>query len=48
MFHERRYLKVVSEELNGKKTVVLNILDDYEYMDDELQEILKGYVEEYL
>ena len=46
--HLSRLKEKYSEELNGKKTVVLNILDDYKYMDDELQEILKGYVEEYL
>lgn len=31
-----------------KKVVCLNILDEYEYMDEELIDILEGYVAEYI
>ncbi len=46
--HLRRLQEKYAEELYGKKTVTLNIYDEYEYMDEELQEILRDYVEEYL
>ena len=46
--HLRRLQEKYPEELYGKKTVTLNIYDEYEYMDEELQEILRDYVEEYL
>ena len=46
--HIRRLQDKYYEELSGKKIIVLNIYDEYEYMDEELQEILKDYVEEYL
>ena len=46
--HLRRLQERYAEELYGKKIVTLNIYDEYEYMDEELQEILKDYVEEYL
>ena len=46
--HLRRLQEKYAEELYGKKIVTLNIYDEYEYMDEELQEILKDYVEEYL
>ena len=46
--HLRRLQEKYAEELYGKKTVILNIYDEYEYMDEELQEMLRDYVEEYL
>ena len=46
--HLRRLQEKYAEELYGKKTVILNIYDEYEYMDEELQEILRDFVEEYL
>ena len=46
--HLRRLQEKYAEELYGKKIVTLNIYDEYEYMDEELQEMLRDYVEEYL
>ena len=46
--HLRRLREKYSEEIGGKSVVTLNIPDDFEYMDEELQYILRSYVEEYL
>jgi len=46
--HLRRLREKYSEEMSGKTVVTLNISDEYEYMDEELQEIIRGYVESYL
>ena len=46
--HLRRIHEKYAEELRGKKTVCLNIPDDFEFMDDELQDILLSSVEEHL
>lgn len=46
--HVRRIKEKYADELRGKKVVCLNIPDDFEYMDDELQEIFKSYVEDYI
>ena len=46
--HLRRLREKYSDEISGKDIVTLNIPDDYEYMDEELQDILRSYVEEYL
>lgn len=46
--HLRRLREKYSDEIAGKNTVTLNILDDFEYMDEELQDILRSYVEDYL
>ena len=46
--HLRRLREKYSDEINGKDIVTLNIPDDYEYMDEELQDVLRSYVEEYL
>ena len=46
--HLRRLREKYSEEIGGKNVVTLNIPDDFEYMDEELQDILRSYVEEYL
>ncbi|MEE3399744.1 MAG: protein tyrosine phosphatase [Eubacterium sp.] len=46
--HLRRLREKYSEELSGKRIVTLNIPDDFEYMDEELQDILHSYVDEYI
>ncbi len=46
--HLRRIREKYAEELYGRKMVCLNIPDDYEYMDEELQELLLSAVDEYL
>ena len=46
--HLRRLREKYSDEISGKDIVTLNIPDDYEYMDEELQDILRSYVEVYL
>lgn len=43
--HVRRIREKYAEELMGKKVICLNIPDEYEYMDEELQELLTSYVE---
>lgn len=49
---EKKHLRRITEKypdiIAGKKVVCLYISDDYEYMDRELQELLKSYVCEYL
>lgn len=35
-------------ELNGKKLICLDIPNDYTYMDEELIELLKARVSEYI
>ncbi|MBR6365467.1 MAG: protein tyrosine phosphatase [Lachnospiraceae bacterium] len=46
--HLRRIQERYAQELYGKRVVTLNIPDDYEFMDEELQEILQGILEEYV
>lgn len=46
--HLRRLREKYSEEVSGKQIVTLNIPDDFEYMDEELQDILNSYVDEYI
>lgn len=46
--HLRRIKENYAEEVSGKKIITMNISDEYEFMDEELQEILLGYAEEYL
>ena len=46
--HLRRLREKYSEEVSGKQIVTLNISDDFEYMDEELQDILHSYVDEFL
>lgn len=46
--HLRRLREKYSEELSGKQIVTLNIPDDFGYMDEELQDILHSYVDEYI
>lgn len=43
--HLRRIQDRYAQELFGKRVITMNIPDEYEYMDEELQEILQGYVE---
>lgn len=46
--HLRRIREKFAEELGGKRTVCLNIPDDFEFMDEELQGLLLSEVGEYL
>lgn len=46
--HMRRIKDKYSDAILGKKVICLNISDDFEFMDEELQEMLKSYVEEYI
>ena len=46
--HVRRIREKYPDITCCKKIICLNIGDDYEFMDSELQELLKSCVEEYL
>ncbi|MCM2996154.1 low molecular weight protein tyrosine phosphatase family protein [Paenibacillus cellulositrophicus] len=46
--HERRLKEKFSLDLNGKRVIRLDIEDEYRYMDEELIEILKTRVSEYI
>ncbi|MFC5649246.1 low molecular weight protein tyrosine phosphatase family protein [Paenibacillus solisilvae] len=46
--HVRRMKEKFQEMLPGKQVICLDIPDDYKFMDEELIEILKGRVSEYL
>ncbi len=46
--HVRRIKEKYSDIVADKKVICLNISDDYEFMDRELQELLKNCVEEYI
>jgi predicted protein tyrosine phosphatase len=46
--HVRRIKEKFQEQLPGKQLICLDIPDDYKFMDEELVEILKGRVSEYL
>ena len=46
--HKQRLIQKFPEETHLKKIVVLDIEDDYEYMDAELIEIIKRSVEPYI
>ncbi|MBQ7990330.1 MAG: protein tyrosine phosphatase [Oscillospiraceae bacterium] len=46
--HLRRLKEKYSDELYGKEIIVLNIPDEYGCMDEELQDVLRSCVEEYL
>lgn len=46
--HLRRIQEKFGDLLNGKKVIVLGISDDYTFMDEELIEILKSRVSEYI
>ncbi|KJB84842.1 protein tyrosine phosphatase [Paenibacillus sp. E194] len=46
--HIRRLRDKYSYESNGKKLICLDIPDDYTYMDEELIDLLKARVFEYI
>jgi len=46
--HKKRITENFREQSNDKHIIVLNIPDEYQYMDEELIEMLKTSVEEYL
>ncbi len=46
--HVRRIKEKYPDIVCGKKVICLNIDDDYEYMDEELQELLQSAVSEYI
>ncbi|OWA33535.1 protein tyrosine phosphatase [Saccharibacillus sp. O16] len=46
--HIRRIKEKFNQELSGKPVVCLDIPDEYRFMDEELIEILKGRVAEYI
>jgi predicted protein tyrosine phosphatase len=46
--HARRLKEKFSNKLLGKQIICLDIPDDYKFMDEELIEILKSRVSEYI
>jgi len=46
--HKNKISKKYRDLLKGKKLAVLDIQDNYEYMDDDLIQILKGKVPRYV
>lgn len=46
--HMRRIKEKYPDVIADKKLICLNISDDYDYMDSELQELLKDCVQEYI
>lgn len=46
--HKRRMLDNFPTEMEDKQLIVLDIEDDYQYMDEELVEMIKISVEPYL
>jgi predicted protein tyrosine phosphatase len=46
--HRRRLQEKFSDKLNNKQLICLDILDEYRFMDQELIEILKSRVSEYI
>ena len=46
--HKQRLLDKFPNESKYKQIIVLDIEDDYKYMDDELVEMIKGSVDPYL
>lgn len=47
MIHKRKLLSKYKKFINNNKIIVLNIPDNYDYMDKELVEILKSKVERF-
>ncbi len=45
--HRRRIEEKYQDIISGKKIVTMNVPDDYEYMDEELQEIICSYFDNY-
>jgi predicted protein tyrosine phosphatase len=46
--HKERLLQMFRDDLDGKSIIVLDIPDEYQYMDTELIEMLQLSVEPYL
>jgi predicted protein tyrosine phosphatase len=46
--HKQRMIENFPEETEGKEIVVLNIADEYQYMDEELVEIIRSSVSPFL
>ncbi len=46
--HKQRIIANFPDEIASKQLIILDIEDDYQYMDEELIEILKVSVEPYL
>jgi predicted protein tyrosine phosphatase len=46
--HTKRIKEKFSNKLISKRIICLDILDDYKFMDEELIEILKARVSEYI
>ena len=46
--HSRRLKDKFGDLLNGKKIICLDILDEYQFMDEELIELLKCRVSEFI
>ncbi|MBR3306174.1 MAG: protein tyrosine phosphatase [Lachnospiraceae bacterium] len=46
--HLRRLKDSYSDEIAGKTVITMNIPDEYEYMDEELQDMIMSYAEECL
>ncbi|MFC5702601.1 low molecular weight protein tyrosine phosphatase family protein [Cohnella faecalis] len=46
--HTRRLREKFSDKLRGKQIVCLDIPDDYKFMDEDLIEILKSRVSDYI
>ncbi len=47
-YHRNKISKKFKEVLKSKRIIVLDILDEYKYMDEELIRILKNKVSRYL
>lgn len=46
--HKQRLIEKFPDAMSAKETVVLNIPDEYGYMDDELIEFIKISVSEFI
>jgi predicted protein tyrosine phosphatase len=46
--HTRRLKEKFTQEIRNKQLICLDIPDDYRFMDEELIEILKSRVSEYI
>ena len=46
--HKRRLQQSFRDVLNDKDVIVLDIPDEYQYMDKELQQMIRSSVDEYL
>lgn len=46
--HKQRLTEKFPSNMQGKQLIVLDIPDEYQYMDEELVEILKASVSTYL